>query len=117
MSLHLMHVSFHPTNCTMPTDTYRTIAAMADVAIRGDKTLDPDCRADPAQINVLHNVLINEDEPFTTDRQAVERFAAVLASDAFQEAAGTELTELAGEMSASLRALAADHETLHLSLV
>ena len=117
MSLHLMHINFHPTNCTLPAHTYRTISTLADIAIRGDKTLDPDYRAEPAQINVLHNVLISDDEPFTTDRQAVERFAAVLESDAFRLAASTELAELAGEMAQGLRALAADHETLNLTLV
>ena len=51
-------------------------------------------------------MLINEDEPFTTDRQAVERFAAVLESDAFRLAASTELAELAGEIAQGLRAMA-----------
>ena len=120
MSITLMHLEHHPTGFTVPTSTYREIAELADAAIRDDETLEQAYRDDPAQINVLRNVLDDTEGPFTTDREAVERFAAVLESAAFDHIAGdklAELTTLARNLASELRMLAAEHDTLHLKLL
>ena len=112
-----MHVEHHPTDFTVPTVTYREIADTADVAIRKDETLDPAYRNDPAQVNILHNLLADTDEPFTTDRNAVNRFADVLESDGFRQAGSDELADLAEDLAEGLRGLTSTHETLHLRLL
>ena len=119
MSMTLMHLEHHPTGLTVPTSTYREIAELADAAIRADETLEQAYRDDPAQINVLRNVLDDTEGPFITDREAVERFAGVLESAAFDHIAGDklELTTLARDLASELRMLASEHDTLHLTLL
>ncbi len=120
MSTTLMHIEHHPTDFTAPTSTYREIAELADAAIRDDETLDQTYRNDPAQINLLHDLLADTDNPVTTNREAVERFADVLESDSFRNIAGdklAELTTLARNLAGELRMLATEHDTLHLTLL
>lgn len=117
MSTTLMHIEHHPTDFTVPTWTYHEIADTADIAIRNDETLDRAYRNDPAQINILRNLLADTDEPFTTDHDAVNRFADVLESDAFRQAGGHELADLAGDLAEGLRGLTSTHETVHLRLL
>ncbi|MCY4634743.1 MAG: hypothetical protein OXG04_09615 [Acidobacteria bacterium] len=120
MSMTLMHIEHHPIDFTVPTSTYREIAELADAAIRNDETLEQTYRNDPARINVLRDVLDDTEGPFTTDREAVERFADVLESESFRNIAGdnlAELTTLACKLAGDLRTLATEHDTLHLTLL
>lgn len=116
MSMTLMHIEHHPTDFTVPTDTFRRIADVADSVIEEDDTLETGDQNDPARINILHNVLIDTEGSFTTNRDAVERFADVIESERFRKTAGAELAELAAGLGAGLRNLAAEHEILHLTL-
>lgn len=110
-----LHTEYDPTGLIVPTATYGEIADVADVAIRAGENLEPDVREDPAQVNMLGNVLPSEENgPLTTDYEAIERFSGVPESDTFGGAAGTELTKLAMVLARGLRRLAAEHETLHL---
>ena len=44
MSMHIVHIEYHPTGFTVLTATYREIADMADVGIRADENVDADVR-------------------------------------------------------------------------
>lgn len=69
--MHLVHTEYDPTGLIVPTATYGEIAEMADVAIRVGENLEPDVREDPAQVNMLRNVLPSEENgPLTTDYEA-----------------------------------------------
>ena len=78
MSMTLMHIEYHPTNIAHPTRGFRRIADWLDERFQKDEELAPEERAEPRTVNLLANIVIDDDPPMTTDREAVLKFEKIV---------------------------------------
>ena len=115
--LHLMHMSYEPTNVLFPQQGFKTISAWLDDKIAGDSTLEETERKDPATVNLLHNMLIDEDPPMTAEREAVLLFCEIVERAAKTETGDRELADAALEVSRGMKDLADAYDPVHLALV
>ena len=115
--LHLMHTSYHATNVMSTKQSFDAIAAWLDDKIAADPALEPAERKDPASLNLLRNVLIDDEPPLTADRNAVQRFCEIVESAAAAETGDRELADAALEVSQAMKALADEHDPVHLLFV
>ena len=113
--LQLMHVAHHATNVVQRKILFETASRWIDERIRSDDALSTETRGDPASVNLLHNLLI-DDQPTTTDRQAALAFVALV--ERFTGKAPVDQAAIAAlEVADGIRQLATEHEILHLTLV
>lgn len=113
--LHLMHVKYHATNVVQRKVLFETASRWIDERIRADDDLSTGTRDDPASVNLLHSVLI-DDQPTTTDRQAALAFVALV--ERFTGKAPVDQAAIAAlEVADGIRCLPNEHEILHLTLV
>lgn len=113
--LQLMHVQHHATNVVQKKVLFETVSRWIDERIRTDGNLWAEARNDPASLNLLHDILI-DDEPATTDQPAALAFAALVERYATRAPVDPVATA-ALEIAEAIRRLANEHDVLHLTLV
>ena len=112
--LQLMHVEHHATNVVQRKILFETASRWIDERIRADDDLSTETRDDPASVNLLHNVLI-DDQPTTTSREAALAFVALV--ERFTAKGPVDQAAIAAlEVADGIRYLANEHEVLHLTL-
>ena len=115
MNVQLMHIIQYPSSVVGTLNGFKALSQWLDDQIRGDATLDAATRAEPATVNLLHNVLI-DDAPTPIDANAAQRFAGLV--ECLAETSEDRVTATAArELAEGIRRLAEEHDELSLRLV
>ena len=115
MSVTLMHIEYQATDITHSSTVFREIADWLDERLRNDEQLKPAERADPTSVNLLANLVMDDQPPTTADREAVQRFHAIVERNTRGDDSNT--ARAAREIAERLAGLATRYEPLHLALL